>query len=668
MSTKFNRNDANVPDDKFYPEDYKTDVNAVEEDLEYFGEDLGVLPFIVAGLEVTSPTPTSSYVEVSAGQARDKDNHRVAVGSTQQVTLTDLVGGDNYIVLDHKYSTDTPRNAYHTGTEYNTRKYDDFELSCVGAKPTDKIILANVKREGGQNVIYTDERTGPVPTHQQNTDTHTSQDEFYVGGPEGTGKKALKAQPPPPTPTRLRLLCGWEADLKKDGFAGSTDHRVSKGYVKAKWGDYGSGTGGTNSFTVTESDLGSYDDDEWTGQYLCDSNSDLFKVTGNTGWILTVEGDPASGSFVLGPNAEQYRAIGEYVPKLATPDGKPVRVHGRQDIAESAVANEMFFWGIEPGSQFRVKGQSLGSWLHESDSPWTSWVTIDVLVTRITAALNAKATPKVGGIVISCDSHPDADGIEIAYTEDGKTVPDFAEKSHLYVAPAGRFTVQIPTAPKAPVKAKVRYVDKSGQAGIVEEPVEAIAGTLTLDEVSDGKTYKRIKSAEAEMVSKAPDVSKEVVLARGDQASLADRMDEVAKAVTDLGFYVDHTVANDASGSQAPALPATKEEGDSYIIKRRWSFVKRAGRNYAVTVFRLGVTSAGQKAWARMTVDYLKTAYVETSSEATFWDVKTLAYDVSDASDGDIIDVSLALKLETASPGNPAKLSKVTFLHSETAT
>ncbi|MBD3285817.1 hypothetical protein GF359_05085 [candidate division WOR-3 bacterium] len=149
MSTRFNRNDVNVPDDRLFADDFITDQNGQDADLLQIAVDFGCLPCIGTGLEVTSSSEVEHKVAVSAGWCYDTNGHRITVGSSQEVILTDTAGGNNYLIISWQATTDTPRNAHRTGTEYQTRKHDSFQISVQGTAPASgEICLANCKQTG----------------------------------------------------------------------------------------------------------------------------------------------------------------------------------------------------------------------------------------------------------------------------------------------------------------------------------------------------------------------------------------------------------------------------------------------------------------------------------------------------------------------------------------
>lgn len=166
MSTKFNRNDSNAEDDQFYAEDYKTDLNGVEEDLHTSLGDLHAMPCIISGLVLTVNAGNDDLFDVSAGVAYDEDGYRIEIPSNQLANsgadITDEA--ENYICVRHKHSYDTSRNAYKTGVLWDTRKFDDFEIvvktEAQGIQAGD-VCLGTSTGDGSSISVSTDNRTQP---------------------------------------------------------------------------------------------------------------------------------------------------------------------------------------------------------------------------------------------------------------------------------------------------------------------------------------------------------------------------------------------------------------------------------------------------------------------------------------------------------------------------
>lgn len=166
MSTKFNRNDSNAADDQFYADDYKTDLNGVEEDLRTSLGDLHAMPCIISGLVLTVNTGDDSLFDVSSGLAYDEDGYRIEIPSDQLANSgADTANGAiNYICVRHKNSYDTSRNAYKIGVSWNTRKFDDFEIvvrtEAQGVQAGD-VCLGTSTGNGSGISVSTENRTQP---------------------------------------------------------------------------------------------------------------------------------------------------------------------------------------------------------------------------------------------------------------------------------------------------------------------------------------------------------------------------------------------------------------------------------------------------------------------------------------------------------------------------
>lgn len=146
MSERFNRNNANVPDDRLFAADFIDDQNGQDGDLKQIVKDFGCVPCIGSGLEVTVASQGDHKVQVAIGWAYDENGRRIALESAQEVVLTDIAGGDNYIVLTWDFVTSETRPAHRTGVSYPTRIADTFEIVAQASKAD--IVLANCKQTG----------------------------------------------------------------------------------------------------------------------------------------------------------------------------------------------------------------------------------------------------------------------------------------------------------------------------------------------------------------------------------------------------------------------------------------------------------------------------------------------------------------------------------------
>lgn len=451
MSTKYNRNNANTADDYLYNDDYKVDLNGVEQDDREQTKDFEVLPCIVSGLGLTPSAYPSTNVTVAPGKARDKNGRRIQIATSQIVQITDTEGGNNYVILNHKYSTDSPRKAVNTGTEYDTRKYDDFELTVASTYNQDDIVLGNVKVEGSENVLYTEERTPGVA-------------------------KPIRKEPSPPVPTHLDLETNWDDVFRKTGAsAGLVSFRPA--YIKAEFGDRGTGTASGITFTKTTNRIGDWTTNEWAGYYLTCSDGNSWKIVSNTVDTLTLESGavPVSGTFHLGPNAAGYKFI------IQTLNADTEEVEGsaeaESESIESPVKMETIWHALMPDIKYRIKVSSKGGW-HQDE--WSNFCTAEEII-----AGGPKEIPDACGDVLDGDLIITAEddgiriswavkteyqdkvsGFELCWTDDG-TTPDFANKNHRKAFTDRNFVV-LPAKMSSEgttvmVKSKMRAVDKAGR-------------------------------------------------------------------------------------------------------------------------------------------------------------------------------------------------------------
>jgi len=541
MSTKFNRNNTNVPDDKFYLNDYRVDLNGVERDQLEGIKDFEILPCIISGLTVIIPVYPATNATVTPGSTRDKDGKRIQIASTQSATLTDTAGGNNYIILAHKDSEDTPRKAYNTGVEYNTRKYDDFELTVASTYNADDIVLGNIKKEGAVWVLHSEERTPDVAKP------------FAIV--------------PPPVPTRLDLSTGWDDIFRKNGqSAGLVSFRNS--YIKAEFGDKGNGTASAETFEYLSNRVGVWTANEWVGQYLTCADGNSWRVISNTTVTLTLESGavPVSGIFFLGPNAAGYKFLIQLIDQ-ATEEVEAAQ-EAENQVAESPVRMEYIWHGLTPDIKYKIKVASKGSWFQKD---WSDFCAAEEII-----AGGPKEIPDAcgdtidGAIIISAaddgirlswsvkPAYEDkVSGFEICFTDDGVTTPDFDNLNHRkiftdrnYVVLPARLSSDDTTVT---VKAKIRAVDKAGRhcvtplsltdtdakkypadlSSVVTDYKNIISpggfGTLkeflqqsTVLETGKGKTVSEIES--------------EIADARGTYATVGSRIAAILQGTLDYGF------------------------------------------------------------------------------------------------------------------------------------
>ena len=157
--SRFNRNDPNVQDDKFYLDDYRANLNDLEARLLQILKDFEVLPCRGEGLTLKYDAGTGE-ITITAGWGYDREGHRIVVPSDVNIIPT-LSVGNNYVILRYRAVETNPRAAFYTGITYNTRIVDSYEIvttDTLSATETG-IVLGNLQYDGTNVVIDYSERS-----------------------------------------------------------------------------------------------------------------------------------------------------------------------------------------------------------------------------------------------------------------------------------------------------------------------------------------------------------------------------------------------------------------------------------------------------------------------------------------------------------------------------
>ncbi len=156
MGVRFNRNDSNVRDDKFYLEDYRDDLNWLEEQIRSRIADFETLPVIIQGLELSMDS--DGNVQISPGIAYDGQANRIVVPTVQAITPSNKSGGNNYVILRYRIQEGV-RKAFYTGVEYPAKLHDSFEIVVSDTFQQNDVVLGNVVFVNGNWEITYSERT-----------------------------------------------------------------------------------------------------------------------------------------------------------------------------------------------------------------------------------------------------------------------------------------------------------------------------------------------------------------------------------------------------------------------------------------------------------------------------------------------------------------------------
>jgi hypothetical protein len=500
MSTRFNRNDANVSSDRLFPADFQVDQNGQDADILQLAKDLGCLPCLGSGLDVTSKSEVDHKVEVAAGWAYDVDGRRITISSTQEVVLTDTAGGNNYIILSHAYVTDTARPAHRTGTSYDTRKKDSFQLTVSNTSPgVNDIVLANCTQTGtgtitieladrlvtscrmiAQSMIpeVTEEDAGGAPPGQQNELPDYPKGRTIPmpiilqgtrNGESWSGIETILPENLGRTTAAISTLTLERVNLKSG---------TALADVKVWVGDWGQGQrDAVNSakcnFTMpTKSGVSAWDDNLWItsppGYYYLvkDDESWFSKITdsGDT-WVECSENlpDAVSGTYYICPYAELYRTqTFPYESDAVLQVTHPHTLRHYNRIA-SPVAPVALIKDLNLGGKYKIKVASV-----ITGDNYTKWaeqdfvVGSDILVCWEAASSNLTVTPVDGGVEVSIPGISSGDTpetYEVCYVygadPDTLAAPDFTDDTHATIHTSERvFKLDVPPGKAVKVAAR----------------------------------------------------------------------------------------------------------------------------------------------------------------------------------------------------------------------
>lgn len=431
------------------------------------GGGTGIIRKVADELEVYIEDIHEEFVKVKTGQAYIQ-GEKIEIDEVQEVGLDDIGAEANIIYLKYllqdSSNPDAVRRHYLTGQEHIVWQEDSFELIAVKqslyVQTGDKLKLARVEKF--EDIIKI--------THDYRTFLKISD---QIMNTLIDGKQVLFRQLPPPIPTRLRLTTNFEQILRSSELAGLVSVRPA--YIKAEFGDSGTGTASGNLFTKTTSKL-TWSTNEWAGQYLTDQNNDSYLVISNTATVLTLQSGttPVSGNFWLGPNARGYRFIIEPLH----PDTQIPVSHEQAELCLTGSPVEMnyIFHGLTPDILYRVRVAALGGWYQEEQSSYCAPVEIIAGGPKIIpencseAITNLTAQAHDLGCKLTWDLQepiaPHVAGVEICWTDDG-TEPDFTNIGMRKMFTDRNFAIlpsELSTTEFAiRVKVKMRCVDTAGR-------------------------------------------------------------------------------------------------------------------------------------------------------------------------------------------------------------
>jgi hypothetical protein len=512
MSSRFNRNDTHVPDDRLFPDDFITDQNGQDADLLQLAKDFGCLPCLGEGLEVTEKEAVSHTIQISAGWAYDKDGHRITVESAQEASLETWDNSTNYVKIAFVSTTDTARPAHRTGVSYDTRKKDFYTITVsTDAPAVSDIVLATVRQNETNPISIS------LTDRIQRTCKLIPQSSIpAVAEEEGTG---TGAEPPPPgqqpelpdlpkgrtvpmpiilSGTRSGEAWGGIETVMPEELGRTTAaqtavilERVNQktgtplADVKIWIGDWGQGQrDGSNlkkcNFTGPTKSGALWDDNLWIlgpddtppgpGYYYLVKHDESWysKITGagNNGtanWVICENDlpDAVAAEYYVCPYAERYESQSQAYETDVTVS--PVHVNTtRQAIRIASPVTPMaLLKGLNLGGKYKFKVASL-----VSGDNYTKWAEADFIVGSDlvlcwepeSANLNVVAVD--GGVEITipakASGKADPEAYELVYTYgDTPEDPDFDNTAHPTVRIKERVQkLDVPPGQKVKVKCR----------------------------------------------------------------------------------------------------------------------------------------------------------------------------------------------------------------------
>ncbi len=529
-------------------------------------EGVGILKGVSNEIQIYVADPDQFLTcKVKTGAAYIR-GEKILITQEQTVDLVDVETEANIIWLKYKLADSSDpnavRNHYLTGLPYTVWKVDSFELGATKEsqyiQSINEIKLARVAKVSDHLVVTNDYRLYLIfnPNCWPN---YTPDSDFYVGGPAGTGKKVLVKQAAPPVPTRVTLSTGWDQTYRKTGAAAGL-LSVRPAFIKAIFGDQGSGNASGNTFTWVSNRVGSWTTDEWANHYLTCSDGNSWKVISNTASTLTLEATaaPVNGVFWLGPLAAGYK----FVIQILDPTDDTVQgtMEAEASAAESPVKMEYIWHGMTPDIKYSVKVASRGGWFQDE---WSVFSPAQTIIAGGAKVIPDNCASTVKNVVVAADDdgiriswdieneYADAvAGLEIVWTDDGSD-PDFDTLGHRKVF-TDRKAVVLPVkhstdVTSTTVKAKLRAVDKAGRHCVTPisiTPVTAKKYVGNLDSFIDEiKTVRGTAASMNERISVSleangkqkaiTEVESEIADGRGTWATIGERIGAISKSQID---------------------------------------------------------------------------------------------------------------------------------------
>lgn len=287
----------------------------------------------------------------------------------------------------------------------------------------------------------------------------------------------------PAIPNQVDTATGYDGeDIVDTTLLGFNESRPRTTFVRVFWGDTGSGTGATNSFTINSNRAGSYESNEMIGQILTDANGDKFEVSANTPNVLTVAGTPASGNFMLGPDAESYIVIlvplVNGVEQLSRAITKEVSIKGLSGLNKFSTEMQAEFNGILSGVEYNVYVASQGVDVNQR-SAYCAPVSIQAGGIDQIEMESIVITAQNYGVDVTWPKVDGAVYYEYCWNEDN-VIADFNNPRHKSGS-TDATTVAIKAQAGKIIQVTLRAIDSTGKVSSNIQSASGTAGGIAID-------------------------------------------------------------------------------------------------------------------------------------------------------------------------------------------
>lgn len=288
----------------------------------------------------------------------------------------------------------------------------------------------------------------------------------------------------PLTPSRVTVETGYdEQNIQSTVNLGFSYTRVRSSFVKADWGDAGTGTGGSGTFVKTANRVGAWTTNEWIGFTLVDSDGNEFVVISNTADTLTVNGTPATGDFTVGSNADEYVVV--LVPVI---NGVIQWARAQQRVIDIKGIASTNLYSVQMGCEFNAlpSGVTYNVYVASKGNDNARVSRFSAAASIATGLATQLVMPSVSarqvnyGVEITWPTLTGAIAYEVAWNTDN-VIADFGNPRH-YTFVTSSTGALIKGLAGEIIQVAVRAVDGSGQISENTQLANAQCGGVALEQ------------------------------------------------------------------------------------------------------------------------------------------------------------------------------------------